>query len=43
MVKSVTIVSMVKCVTIVCEKLSMVYYITITCMVKSVTIVSVIL
>ena len=40
MVKSVTIVKMVEFLTIVCERLSMVKHITITCMVKSVTIVS---
>ena len=39
MVKSVTIVNMVKYETIVCERLNMVKYITIVCMVKSVTIV----
>ena len=38
MVISVTIVSMVKYVTIVCEMLHMVKYITILCMVKFVTI-----
>ena len=38
MVISVTIVSMVKYVTIVCEMLHMVKYITIVCMVKFVTI-----
>ena len=40
MVKFVTIVGMVRYVTIVCERLNMVKYITIVCMVKSVTIVS---
>ena len=40
MVKSVTIVSMVEYVTIVCETLRMVKYVTIVCKVKSVTIVS---
>ena len=39
MVKSVTIVSMVRYVTIICEMLSMVKYVTIVCMVKSETIV----
>ena len=39
MVKSVTIVSIVRYVTIVCEKLRMVKYVTIVCMVESVTIV----
>ena len=39
MVKSVTIVSIVKYVAIVCEKFYMVKYVTIVCMVESVTIV----
>ena len=39
MVKSVTIVNMVKCVTIVCAILRMVKYVTIVCMVKSVTMI----
>ena len=39
MVKSVTIVSMVKYVTIVCERSHMVWYVTIVCMVKSITII----
>ena len=42
MVKSVTIVSIVKYVTIVCEKLCMVKYVTIVCMVESVTIVTIV-
>ena len=38
MVRSATIVSMVKYLTIVCERLHMVKYITIVCMFKFVTI-----